>query len=233
MPHTSDRPKCLINIGDKPIIHYQLSALEQNRVLNIVIVGGYRQKQIENYVREHFPHMYFVFVHNKRYATTNDIFSLYLARRYFLNGFFLLDSDVLFHPKIVQSVYGASRSAVGLRLCRCGQEEMKIQTDTKRKVIRMSKSIDPDTALGEFIGVSFFDKKFARFLHKSLEFFIKKKMKKLDRECAIERVLERDRVSLSAIDITRYPAVEIDFASDLKYARGQVLPKISKYFTRI
>ena len=39
-PHTYDIPKCLLNVGGKPIIHYQLEALKDIGVMDITGIVG-------------------------------------------------------------------------------------------------------------------------------------------------------------------------------------------------
>lgn len=37
MPYTADRPKCLVEVGGKPILYYQLRAIELRGILNATI----------------------------------------------------------------------------------------------------------------------------------------------------------------------------------------------------
>ena len=43
LPYTKDIPKCLIQLDDRTIMDYQLSALNQVGVRDIVMVVGYRR----------------------------------------------------------------------------------------------------------------------------------------------------------------------------------------------
>src|SRR3989344_9400688 len=82
MPYTKDRPKCLVEGGGKPILYYQLRALEENGISNITIVVGYLGNKIKKYATAHFPHLSFNFIKNDLYSTTNDIYSFNLAAKY-------------------------------------------------------------------------------------------------------------------------------------------------------
>ncbi len=79
LPYTKDTPKCLLNLGDKTIMDYQLSALDQEGVRDIVMVVGYRRDQIMEAARQRFPRMNYTFVTNHRYEETNTAYSLWLA----------------------------------------------------------------------------------------------------------------------------------------------------------
>ena len=50
LPHTAHSPKCLTPIAGQPILRYQLAALRQCGVDDIVIVVGYLSDRIRDYV---------------------------------------------------------------------------------------------------------------------------------------------------------------------------------------
>ena len=39
-PHTYNTPKCLLDVGGQPIIHYQLEALESIDITNVTMIVG-------------------------------------------------------------------------------------------------------------------------------------------------------------------------------------------------
>ncbi|MFC2007079.1 bifunctional sugar-1-phosphate nucleotidylyltransferase/acetyltransferase [Chloroflexota bacterium] len=45
-PFTTNRPKSMLSIADKPILEYVIEALAQNGIRNIVIVVGYKKEQV-------------------------------------------------------------------------------------------------------------------------------------------------------------------------------------------
>lgn len=47
MPLTADRPKCLVEVGGRPIVLHQLEWLARNEVRQVVISCGYRWRKIE------------------------------------------------------------------------------------------------------------------------------------------------------------------------------------------
>jgi len=234
MPYTKDRPKCLVEVGGKPILYYQLKALQDSGIKNLILVTGYKAAMIKNCTVKNFPDLKFGFVYNPKYLSTNDIYSLYLARRYLTKDVFILDSDVLFHPEIISKLIDfavKNKSALATRRGRCGQEEMKIACSSDSRVLRLSKKINPKHATGEFMGISFFTHNFLKVLSRQLEEAIKYGGVRLDREVAIEKVFADDCHPLYAVDISRFPAIEIDFPEDLSLAERFILPKIKQYFS--
>ena len=56
-PHTYSTPKCLLDVGGKPIIHYQLEALESLGITDITMIVGYHREMIIEHITSHFPNL--------------------------------------------------------------------------------------------------------------------------------------------------------------------------------
>ena len=102
LPHTANAPKCLTAIGGFPILQYQLAALRQCGIEDVVIVVGYLSDHIRGFVRE--PVTY---VENIDYASTNSSHSLWLARERLRDGYVHLNSDLLFEPAMLRALLDA------------------------------------------------------------------------------------------------------------------------------
>ncbi len=229
MPLTAKMPKCLVKIGGQPILYYSLRALQRANIKKVIIVTGYRSKQIVRYALSNFPEISFNFLVNKRYLKTNDIYSLYLARKFFKEDLIVMDSDVFFHPEIPSQLVKKfeGKNAICLRKTKCGKEEMKVSLKSSGDVLRMSKTLSPKETAGEFMGISLFSQKFLKKLDRALAYEIGKGNVSLDREVAIEKVIQGGE-DLCYLDVTYYPTIEIDFPSDLKQAE-KIIQKISSF----
>jgi L-glutamine-phosphate cytidylyltransferase len=90
-------PKTLVPVCGRPILDYQLEALD-GAVDEILLATGYLADQIDSFVGERGT-----IVHNERYASTNSIYSLWLARDHVRGQeFLLLNGDVRFDRDVVQ-----------------------------------------------------------------------------------------------------------------------------------
>ncbi len=49
-PFTASKPKVMLSIAGKPILHHVVEALAQNGIRNIVLVVGYQKEQVFNYM---------------------------------------------------------------------------------------------------------------------------------------------------------------------------------------
>jgi len=221
-PLTDDKPKCLLPMGPKTILDWQLDALETVDVENVYIVVGYRKEMIEEHIHNTHPNMRVTYVENPDYQTTNTLFSLRLAlEAYRGDDFYYLNADVVFDEAILARLApleNAGYLAIDRKQCR--EEEVKVTVDGPR-ILEIGKHLDPDVCYGEFIGVAKFAGGFANRFRTTvlaqatpgneMKFF----------EHALD--VMPDKHDMVAIDITGLPCVEVDFPEDYDYAVNEVL----------
>jgi choline kinase len=95
-PYTLDRPKCLVELGGKPLLVHQVEALETAGVEAITVVTGYRADQIEA--------LGYRTAHNPDYATTNMVTTLMCAAE-LLDGaadVVIAYADLVYEPRVVR-----------------------------------------------------------------------------------------------------------------------------------
>ena len=63
-PETYNTPKCLLDVGGKPIINYQLEALENIGIQDVTMIIGYHREMLVNHVTKQFPNLKFDFIVN-------------------------------------------------------------------------------------------------------------------------------------------------------------------------
>ena len=78
---TSEQPKCMTEISAREtILSRQLRLLEEAGVEEAVITTGYFDRELMDYCRSLRTELSISFVRNPRFAETNYIYSIYLAR---------------------------------------------------------------------------------------------------------------------------------------------------------
>lgn len=228
MPFTENSPKCLVRVGGKPILFYQLSTLQKYGINDVVIASGYKEDSIREYVAKAFPEFKTIFVSNPEYLATDDIYSLYLAKNYLNEDCLLLDSDVLFHHSVIGRLLAATPhlSHTAIKKIPCGEEEMKVSVNKNGMITKLSKKLAPPETAGEFISITLFRKAFLEHLIEAMRDTIDILGKTVYATVAIEKVISNNKSELACLDITDLPAMEIDFPSDLKEAEEKILPTI-------
>src|SRR6478672_9229767 len=100
-PLTDTRPKCLLPVGERTIISRAVAILAGHGIRAITIVDGFEGDQLRAALTAEFPAAWFDFVRNPDFATTNNAWSLLLARRAAPESLLLLDGDVLFDAAVI------------------------------------------------------------------------------------------------------------------------------------
>src|SRR6476619_1703843 len=101
-----DRPKCLVEIGGVTLVERQIRALELAGVDDITVVVGCQAEWVRARCGNRVT-----YVENTRYAETNSLYSLWLARALLYEGFVVLNCDVLFHPVLLDDLLATHQYA--------------------------------------------------------------------------------------------------------------------------
>jgi choline kinase len=123
-PHTRDRPKCLVELGGRPLLELQLEVLEASGIRDVSIVTGYRAEQVEALGHRTF--------HNPDYASTNMVASLMCAAPLLDGGDDLVVAygDIVYEPRVLDA------------LCRCAAPLATV-VDTEWLALWRMRSPDP------------------------------------------------------------------------------------------
>ena len=219
-----ESPKCLVKVGGETLIDRQIRTLRRAGIDDIAVVVGCQAEQ----VRRSCGHG-ITYVENSRYAQTNSMYSLWMARPLLFEGFVVLNCDVLFHPVLLGDLIAAKHENALLIAYReagqapFGDEEMKVQVRCGR-VREISKQMDPDDADGENLGVVKFGPEGAAELVTIMDRLIAAGGL---RDWAPRAFREFAQVRpLHAIGTRGFPWIEIDFPEDYQRAVREILPQI-------
>jgi len=228
-PLTDNTPKCLLKVGDKKILELTIENLLANNISDIIIVTGYLENLVKSFVKERFPQLKVEFIYNELYASTNNIYSLWLTKDRFLNNdMLLMDSDIIFDKQIITELINAGyENCLALKRHHVGEEEIKVKADEKGKILEISKEVIPSEAAGESIGIELFEKKSLTELFKIIDHKIKVENKvNIFYEAAFQDFIN-NKGSIYTVDVTRYYCTEIDTALDLESAVEIMTNKVS------
>ena len=103
-PLTSQLPKCLVQIDEKPILQYQLEALSSIGIHDCAIVVGFMAQQVQSYFGSKFFNVNLSYILNKSFKDTNNLYSLWLAKRYLRDDIILIEGDILFDPLLLEDI---------------------------------------------------------------------------------------------------------------------------------
>lgn len=219
-----EKPKCLLRVGNKTLIERQIDTLRQAGMKEIVVVIGCEAEWVR---RTCGPRM--TYIDNVRFAQTNSLYSLWLARALLLDGFVVMNCDVLFHPQLLTDLLSARYADALLMAYQdddsapFGEEEMKIKV-RRGRVVDIAKTMPAEDADGENLGVVKFGADGARLLADVLD---QRVAAGGLRDWAPRAFADFARIRpLHAIGTRGLPWTEIDFPEDYERAVRDVLPAI-------
>ncbi len=111
-PLTDNCPKCLTEVRGVPILGRLVSCLLAQGFTRLVVVVGYRDEQIRDYLELHASGLTVHFVDCREYATTNNIYSLWRAREHLREPFVLIESDLVFDSHLLGLMRVCDRIAI-------------------------------------------------------------------------------------------------------------------------
>lgn len=223
-PLVGPRPKCLARVGGCTLIERQIRALRAHGVGPVAVVVGYGRDEVEAACGSDID-----FVHNPDHASTNSLYSLWLARDLLADGFMVLNADVLFHPVLLSRLLDAPYEDVLLLSprrpdTRYSDEEMKVQV-RGGCVAAIDKALPDGDTDGENVGIARFGATGAALLLDEVNALI--------RAGAVREWLPRAfdafcrKRPLHVVDTAGYPWIEIDFPEDYRRACADVLPALT------
>ena len=105
-------PKCLTEVGGIPILERLVNNLRAQGFERLVVVIGHLGDRIQDFLQQHAGDMRIDYVVNPVYRTTNNIYSLWLARRQIHEPFLLVESDVLFEASMLADMLQPDKIAI-------------------------------------------------------------------------------------------------------------------------
>ncbi len=217
---TKKHPKCMTEISSKDtIISRQLKMLADVGIKDVIITTGLFDEVLVNYCNELDLPLEYTFVNNPKYADTNYIYSIYLAREH-LQGddILLMHGDLVFESSVLDAVLASHDS------CMAVSSTAAIPQKDFKAVIRDGR-IDK-------VGVSFFENVMAaQPLYKlnsadwqcwrdNISVFCEKGEVTCYAENAFNEI--SDKCLLKPLDVKTALCSEIDTPKDLEYVSAQV-----------
>lgn len=114
--YTQNNTKCMVKVNGQTLINRLLNQLQNKKCVNeIIIVVGYKGEVLKQYIATLDINIPIRFVENPEYETTNNIYSLYLAKDYLCKDDTLLfESDLIFDDSILDLLLNDTRPTLAL-----------------------------------------------------------------------------------------------------------------------
>ncbi|MDX9786693.1 MAG: phosphocholine cytidylyltransferase family protein [Desulfobacterales bacterium] len=223
LPLTSELPKCLLPIGGKTLIEWQIDELNKCGITQITVVTGYRSEKVKAVLDRRYEPGQVKTLYNEAYAKTDNLVSCWAAREEMTEDFLLLNGDTLFEKGVIAHLFASPPLPVTVVVSckeRYDADDMKVEMADGR-LVKIGKDLAPENVHGESIGMILFRGQGPGLFRYALE-------KALDNPTALHQwylsvIGEMAReMPVSTCLINGLKWCEIDYPSDLKQADSVV-----------
>ncbi len=111
-PLTRNAPKCLTEVGGRTILERLIHNLRTQGIERLVVVLGHQGEKIREFLDYKSGSMRIDYVFNPDYRTTNNLYSLWLARQQIQEPFLLVESDLVFEASMLNDMLYPDRIAI-------------------------------------------------------------------------------------------------------------------------
>lgn len=238
--YTHDNTKCMLEVNGVRLIDRALTALKEVSVSRIVLVVGYKGKNVKDYVGTEYQGIPIEYVENLIYDKTNNIYSLYLAKDYLLaEDTLLLESDIIFESSIIKKlVENAYPSLALVDKFESWMDGTVVRIDDNNRIIRLiDKSRFNFDDIDEYyktVNIYKFSKEFSKRYY--VPFLIAYSTALGDNEYyeqVLRIILHLQDAPLKALPLSGERWYEIDDAQDLDIASGMFAPTEDLYYKAI
>jgi len=188
-PITDTCPKSLVPVNGKPILMKQIENLHENGVYDITVISGYKADVLESAIKSSYPEIKVIC--SVDYATTNNMYSAYLAKSAMNGeGFLMMNADVFYDASVITALLACEHeNAIVTDIGTYMEESMKV-VEKDGRLVSISKAIKEEDALGCSIDVYKFSAEAANaFFNKCSDYIETKKEVKLWSEVALNDIL--------------------------------------------
>jgi histidinol-phosphate/aromatic aminotransferase/cobyric acid decarboxylase-like protein/choline kinase len=103
--YTKENTKCMLEVNGNTLIMQALEKLNNVGIKKLILVVGYKKENLIAHVGNRYKDIKIEYVENPIYDTTNNIYSLYLAKDKLMeDDTILLESDLLFEESILKEL---------------------------------------------------------------------------------------------------------------------------------
>jgi choline kinase len=152
LPLTAQRPKCLIELSGRSLLEWQLDALQDAGISDIVVVTGFAEHLVAE-VAARRPGVRTLF--NPFYHVADNLGSVWMARAELDRDTLLLNGDTLVSPALLRRVLDARTGPIAVTVDEkeaYDADDMKVLRQGDR-LLRIGKALEPGQYNAESIGL--------------------------------------------------------------------------------
>jgi choline kinase len=158
LPLTADCPKCILPVGGRSLVEWQIDELAKCGIDQVSVVLGFRADKVERILRERYGSHHVKTIYNADFAVSDNLVSCWAAHGEMHSDFVLLNGDTLFEAAVMQRLLDTPHRPVTVAISHkkdYDADDMKVELDGCR-LVNIGKDLLPDQVDGESIGMILF-----------------------------------------------------------------------------
>lgn len=144
LPHTANRPKCLLDCSGQSLLEWQLDALVEGGVTDITIVTGFMSGLVDEVVARRADERARIgTLFNPFYHVAENVGSVWMARGEMEEDFLILNGDTLIGADIVRCLLAGATAPITVTVdtkTSYDDDDMKVERDGDR-LVRIGKTL--------------------------------------------------------------------------------------------
>ncbi|MGP1428876.1 MAG: aminotransferase class I/II-fold pyridoxal phosphate-dependent enzyme [Fusobacterium sp.] len=223
---TNNIPKCMIEVNGESLIKRLLKILIKYKVNDVVLVVGYKSEVLIDYISKLELDIKVTYIYNKEYNTTNNIYSLFLAKPEILKeDILLLESDLIFDEQVIEKLVSSPENNLAVvSPYEHWMDGTCVEIDEKKNITNFIFSSDFNfnftDKLYKTVNIYKFSLDFMKSYIILLETYLKIKDKKDYYETIFRYLIQIRPKELKALVLENEKWYEIDNKEDLEIAEG-------------
>ena len=229
-PLTENSPKCLTLVNEISILERLITSLNQHGFERLVVVTGHLENRIRKFLGNRAGNLSIEYVYSPSYKTTNNIYSLWMAREIINEPFLLIESDLIFDPSLLTDMLYPDRIAISrMQSCLNGST---VTIDQFNKVEAFHNDAANHSSQTRYKTVNIYSLSLSSWygvIEKLNQYILAGKVNNYYEAVFGQMVVEK-RLSFQAVFFDSQPWCEIDTIEDLASAERMFSSKYRESF---
>jgi len=228
-PLTKNAPKCLTRVNGMSILERLVVCLNNKGFKRLVVVTGHLDYCIREYLGSRFGGMEIDYIFSPLYKTTNNIYSLWMARKMINEPFLLVESDLVFDASLLDEMLYPDRIAVASMQPWMNGSTVTIDDYQQVKGFQTGIAGPFDESRYKTVNIYSFSLSSWHGISERLDQHISAGKTNNYYETVFAEMLDEGNLSLKTVSFDSMPWYEIDTLADL--AEAEELLSADKYET--
>jgi NDP-sugar pyrophosphorylase family protein len=214
-PLTNDMPKCLTEVSGTSILERLTHCLSYHGFRRLIVVVGHMDNCIRRFLGNSINGLTIDYIVNPQYMITNNIYSLWLARKAIREAFLLIESDIVFDASLLGDMLYPDSIAVSHMLPWMNGSTVTINSSRRLLKLNVGHHEIPDRSEYKTVNIYSFSLPTWRLFEEQLERHISTGRVNDYYETVLAEMIADGSISFKPVFFNAARWYEIDTLSDL------------------